>query len=363
MEPRSSQFECRVEIENTSQSSLELLSVEVRMPEGVRQQKVFSRNVVDDAAEYRQICAEVGDLLLPSIQKELAKSKGWSFSAAPVERREARIRVMTADEAARAVQRFVGPLPSSAVPPATDPTSDTGGPSPPPQGTAASPAEPEGVLKLLAFKIEQLRAIERRSSNNHTAALATIMGGGKFSRTYIFDAKRRAFNSERYNVAFECSYKSGAAIAGGSGVPGDLPMEARTRSSTACSISFAITPKWWSMTLVAVGGALLGVALELLLPGQETSSATTSAASAASLSLAASLHMSPQQLEAGKAILASVITAIIFFNIYETTELGKKTEVGKRIEGQIGWRSALLIGSLCGLVNDKIVGALRALLA
>jgi hypothetical protein len=50
----------------------------------------------------------------------------------------------------------------------------------------------------------------------------------------------------------------------------------------------------------------------------------------------------------------ALILALIFFNIYEFTDLGK------RFKMMIGWRSALLIGALCGLLGDRILMALKA---
>jgi hypothetical protein len=53
---------------------------------------------------------------------------------------------------------------------------------------------------------------------------------------------------------------------------------------------------------------------------------------------------------------AAIILALVFFNVYEFTEMGKKLIIG------IGWRSALLIGVLCGILGDRILAAVKALL-
>ena len=51
-----------------------------------------------------------------------------------------------------------------------------------------------------------------------------------------------------------------------------------------------------------------------------------------------------------------MITALFFYNVYDSTDVGRKIKVG------VGWRSALIIGGLSGLLNDRVVEALRGLL-
>ncbi len=53
-------------------------------------------------------------------------------------------------------------------------------------------------------------------------------------------------------------------------------------------------------------------------------------------------------------VMAAVAAAIIFFNIYEYTPIGKKLKFG------IGWRGAFLLGTICGLLNEKIVGMINS---
>jgi small basic protein len=52
--------------------------------------------------------------------------------------------------------------------------------------------------------------------------------------------------------------------------------------------------------------------------------------------------------------LLAVITAVIFFNIFEYTTF--KEKLGK----DITWRAAVLVGALCGLLNEKILAAILA---
>jgi hypothetical protein len=49
------------------------------------------------------------------------------------------------------------------------------------------------------------------------------------------------------------------------------------------------------------------------------------------------------------------LTAALFYNAYEWTEFGKKLDTGA------GWRSALIIGGISGLLNERVIAALQDL--
>ncbi|CCV06717.1 exported hypothetical protein [Mesorhizobium metallidurans STM 2683] len=53
--------------------------------------------------------------------------------------------------------------------------------------------------------------------------------------------------------------------------------------------------------------------------------------------------------------LSGAVLALIVFNVYEYMELGRTIKMG------IGWRSALLVGALCGLFSDRMIKALQVL--
>ena len=53
--------------------------------------------------------------------------------------------------------------------------------------------------------------------------------------------------------------------------------------------------------------------------------------------------------------ISGAVLALVIFNVYEHLELGRKIAMG------IGWRSALLVGVLCGLFSDRMIAALEAL--
>lgn len=131
------------------------------------------------------------------------------------------------------------------------------------------------------------------------------------------------------------------------------------------SITATISPKPLILNLFAVASAVLGALLKLELDAVKAKSAA-SASTTAAIPAGITSHppdvsswswdfLSLFQISPWSQILAAMLTALFFFNIYDSTEVGKKINVGT------GWRSALLIGGLSGLMNEKVVSALQAL--
>ena len=108
-----------------------------------------------------------------------------------------------------------------------------------------------------------------------------------------------------------------------------------------------------ALTLVAVVSSLLGYVLRFTL------SQSTSASSATQVSQLTPQAFSLEQLLTlltSATWIGSAILAFVFFNVYEFTDVGRNFRMG------LGWRSALLIGALCGLMGDRILVALKAFL-
>jgi hypothetical protein len=55
-------------------------------------------------------------------------------------------------------------------------------------------------------------------------------------------------------------------------------------------------------------------------------------------------------------VVSAAILALLFFNVYEHTSFGRQLRMN------LGWRSALLIGALCGLMQERILTSLKSLL-
>lgn len=172
------------------------------------------------------------------------------------------------------------------------------------------------------MKMEQLAKLESQMQDQKTSSLATIEPDSFFAMTYILKFPRRLLNPKKFNLSIEGSFS-------------EANKEERHVGSTTTSL--IISPKPYVLTVIAVVSSLLGVLLKVAMDSS-------------------SENFRAELLSAllGKDSMVAIILAIIFFNVYEFTGLGKKFQIG------VGWRSALLIGSLCGLAGDRVLGALKA---
>lgn len=181
----------------------------------------------------------------------------------------------------------------------------------------------EAVRTLFEAKTEQLEQVEAQMNEGDRPGLTTIEAGSYFTATYVIKFDRGLLEPRKYQVGFDATH---ALIDGSS-----------ARSvSTATNVQ--ISPYPITLTIVAVISALLGVLVRVSLEGAKDP--------IANLMLLASSGQ----------LLVGPIVALIFFNVYEYTSLGKG------IAMSISWRSALLIGALCGLAQDRILAALKALI-
>lgn len=88
--------------------------------------------------------------------------------------------------------------------------------------------------------------------------------------------------------------------------------------------------------------------LGVILKSAVTLTAVATSGADAAFTLVDMLH-STQMWAAG-------ILALVFFNAYEYTS------AGRQIGMPVGWRSALVIGCLCGISGNRILAGLQAFL-
>lgn len=99
-----------------------------------------------------------------------------------------------------------------------------------------------------------------------------------------------------------------------------------------------VSPYPLSLSMVAIAASLLGVLLKITLEG-----ASNVGPVLVGMFWSLKLFVAP-------------IVALIFFNVYEHTSIGKDLTM------PVSWRSALLIGAICGLAQDRILAALKAMI-
>jgi hypothetical protein len=191
------------------------------------------------------------------------------------------------------------------------------------------------LSRLYQIKLDELREINGKKGDNNDT-IVTLEPGSVFTRIYVLDCERRKLYPVRYNLTVECEFRE----------------EGRNEiSRCARHIAISITPMAYVLTFLAMVFAILGVALE--------ASAASNADLTASDPNQFWFKILPERIF-GPNGLAAVISAIIFFNIYELTEFGRRARPSVDLErAGISWRSALIIGSLCGLLNAKILAVLQ----
>ncbi len=181
----------------------------------------------------------------------------------------------------------------------------------------------EAIRSLYLAKVEQLERLESRMDEGERRVLATIEPGQAFTSTYVIRFLRGRFEPQKYQVGIDIVYDDSSP---------DGPQ------ATGASAAVQISPYPSSLSLIAICSSLLGVLLQRALLGSE-----------------APLSDLSNMLIGGRILVAPAV-ALIFFNGYEYTALGKNLPM------TLSWRSALLIGALCGLAQDRILAALKALI-
>ena len=243
-----------------------------------------------------------GNLYLNSVVflGRLVMRRGWMLDTLQKEVNALRYRITTAGEAFRALDRFL------------DRQSD------------------EATRELFAAKSEQLARLEEevQLGPGARAIMAVIEPGDSFAYTYVLRFPRRWFEPRKDQISIEVEYLA----------------EGATRQRVGATQSLLITPHPMPLTVVAILGSGGGVVLKAFLPSLKAN------ASPATID-----QLFRKAWFDGWFIIASII-AVVVFNVYEHTKLSTSFA-----SLRISWRSAILIGVLCGLANDRVLAALQAL--
>lgn len=197
---------------------------------------------------------------------------------------------------------------------------DTSAPS-----VAGTNHKQQGIRILFKAKLAQLEMVEVRLQENvkDGSSLTSIEPDSSFSATYVLRFDRAMLEPVKYQVGFNVRYKTTGT---------DAP------KSSSVAMNLQISPSPLSLSIIAIVSAALGAMLRGSLGGD--------------VDKFAEIIKSATNGQ----IIVGPIVALVFFNIYEHTSLGKG------LNFSISWRSALLIGALCGLAQDRVIAALTALI-
>jgi hypothetical protein len=185
------------------------------------------------------------------------------------------------------------------------------------------PQDPTAFAELFAAKVDQLERLDGLLHDADRRTLAVIESGSYYAATYVLECPRSSVESQKYQVTVEAACEDAGSA---------------TVQLVSTTATIQISPSPIALSMIAIFGALLGGMIDIafVTNGDFWNAVANSARN-------------------GKIIIAPGL-ALVLFNVYEYTSIGKNLTMS------ISWRSALLIGTLCGLAEDRILAALKAFL-
>lgn len=323
---RSDHCAYKLVVKNSSDKAVRLLGVEPRIPSDARLIEIIDTSVADTTSRRTILLGELNRLLQ---QYLLVTSESFRDTHQKVEKERVRAllspvgivalyieiltgssewqerlrgeletfsyRISSTSDAEEALRRWLLPI---------------------------SDQKHEIIASLFEAKTLQLSQIEHLMDENERRSLINIEAGGVFTATYVLKFQRRFFDPKKYQLAFDVIYEQTEL-----GAP-------QTASGVA---GIQISPSPFTLSLFAIFAAILGVTLRVSLTGTNDV-----------IGALKDLALSGQ-------LLVGPIVALIFFNVFEYTSMGKNFA-----KMSVSWRSALLIGALCGIAQDRILAALKA---
>lgn len=322
---RSDQIAYKLTIENSGSKTIQLLSVEPRIPVGASLLEISSTSLAEASARKAEVIEDLNRLLRQFLwvtsdqfrqdwiaQQREAFKKIFSFPG--IFAMYFRLIFRNRDFQAQMKREF-------------DSYAFTIASAPDAQSAFVrwleKSTEYHDTIALFQAKTEQLERIEALMDENDRSSLTAIEPGSLFTATYVLKFTRRLLSPRKYQVGFTASY---------------LDPETTDPQSNSTATNVQISPYPFSLSIVAIIASLLGVVLKLSLAGD-----------------AYPLSSMFEMAKSGGVIVAPIL-AVLFFNVYEHTSLGKGLKLS------VSWRSALLIGAICGLAQDRVLASLTALL-
>jgi hypothetical protein len=184
--------------------------------------------------------------------------------------------------------------------------------------------------KLFSIKLEQMLNIENELQSRGTStALSVIEPESIFTEDYILKFPRSFSNPSKYTISFEIVYRESGTD---------------NRVKNRVSESVEISPSPIVLSLISMLSGVMGAFSVNLVSNLKKS--------VGSFSINSLLN----SFNVGNLILGAVL-ALVVFNVYEYFGSSKF-----RADIKPGWRSALLVGFLCGMFNDNFLRMLEAFL-
>jgi hypothetical protein len=331
-EARSSEIQCALRIRNEGAANIRLIWTRTSSATGSSVQRVLDSSLENDRKQLDELYRELNTLLQPVVDRKFGRGSqayGSPFSRLMVSFLNFwrnrfgsgwRLNISHSSDAERYRREFV-----------------------------EGDVDRKDLNTVLRIKTANAERLEQRLGVNPASTapsadagyLADIEPQAEFSRNYVIRCKRRWFVTTSYAIDFDIQYQ----IADPGAAPcADAYVKAQPLYSSK-SFTATVAPNPFFISLVAALFSVLGVLLKTSLDMLKNVDDL-------------SWGVIEEMLGSGPMILALIsaaLTAVFFYNIYEWTELGR------RIESGVGWRSALIIGGMSGLLNQKVVAALEDL--
>lgn len=337
MDPRSDELQCNVVIRNDGNDAVRLLSLRPRNPKGTVVQQILDSSLESYRSEKETLCTELSTLISQFIFESSAE-----YREQYIQRQREALREMTTALGifGAYVRIFTGSLMAGQrriLERSNAWRLRVSGGRQARQYFEEFLQKAQDKQQLLATvyqaKLEQLETLERLLGSDERGHITDLEPGGTFSRTYVFNCSRALFNPKTYTITFDCAYVLESTIGNEKSVP----------QAASTDISATISPKPLVLNIVALLSSALGMTLNVAITAMQSTQSSY-------------FFSSLVKAFTGGPIMAATVTALFFFNTYENTTVGKKLDAG------VGWRSALIIGGLSGLMNEKVVTALKGLL-
>lgn len=324
---RSNEVAYRATVENTGMEPVHLLALTPRLPEGVELIEVKDFSAELDKVRYQRLCKELSQLLsnhlslvstdyrnqlsllFKSYMKDAFSTRGMLYIIFKL--------TNAADSTNKLAEKYY--FLDFSIGNYTDA-----------KGAVSKWFTDSNniVGEIFLAKAEQLERLEKAmGAGEASKALAVIETDSFAATTYVLRFPRSHLNPRKFSFTVEASVSFGQ----------DKPVQLHAASTTV-----TVSPRPYVLSIITVLSAFMGASLKYSLMATPSQSIQTYFSS-----LMTYLFTSPG--------LSGAALALIVFNVYEYMEFGRTIKMG------VGWRSALLVGALCGLFSDRMIKALQVL--
>lgn len=309
IDSRSSQFACELTVLNNGDDPIEVIATNLRPPRGIEHDAANDLSDVELARQHAEMCGRIRKMVSRYLSRAVSEHepsrKGFreliKTSEISLEREKfLSLPVSSANEAEKVVKIVREHIPGDVMPAAFD------------------------------HYLASLRDIESHEAfRTSRCARARLARGQSYKATFMVRARRRGMNLASYCINLDVELQT---------------PDGKSHLLRSESVPITVTPNAWLLTGVALAASFLGVIVSLVTERELGSKGITFAGLGDAL------------VGAIPMFAVAAITAAIVFNVYDFTSLRE------RFETTVTWRGAMLIGFICGYLNERVLEAIKALL-